>query len=387
MREFTKSMFRFSWAMCLFGAQQSMDLMSPQKASKSFDNVTNRVEEDLDGMLKNLFRAGNNLQDKLIDFTFDAATGQVFDSILKYNEPVTFVKNGTASDFPYKSHYMDVFGSKIHYVDEGAGDPILLLHGNPTWSYIWRNIIPYLTPFGRCIAPDLIGFGKSDKPEIEYTWFDHSKYLERFIEQLGLKNITLVLHDQGSGLGFHYAMRNESNIKGIAFFEAIVKPFQWEEFSTEEFRQLFQLFRSGGVGSQGWQMIVEQNFFIEQLLPQAAGRALSEVEMNYYRSPFKTRQSRIPIWKFTRETPIGGEPQDVWAAATQYSERLQRSLLPKLLLYAEPGALLTKENVDWCKHNINRLELVDLGAGSHFLQESSPDIIGHEIAGWLNRIR
>jgi haloalkane dehalogenase len=323
----------------------------------------------------------------MVDFAFDAFTGQPFNTILRTEEAGDSVKNEISPDYPYKSHYMDVYGSRMHYIDEGAGEPILLLHGNPTWSYIWRNIIPYLAPFGRCIAPDLIGFGRSDKPRIEYEWFDHARYLERFIEQLGLKNITLVLHDQGSGLGFHYAMRHEDNIRGIAFFEAIVKPFAWEEFSTDEFRQLFRLFRSGGIGSQGWQMLVEQNFFIEQLLPQAAGRPLSPKEMDYYREPFKTPQSRIPIWKFTRETPLGGEPPGVWAAASAYSSRLQRSHLPKLLLYAEPGALLTREIVDWCRRNISRLEMVDLGAGSHFLQESSPDKIGKEIARWLNRIR
>ena len=135
------------------------------------------------------------------------------------------------------------------------------------------------------IAPDLIGFGRSDKPNIEYSWFDHARYVEEFIAVLGLKNITLVVHDQGSALGFHYASRHADNIKGIAFFEAIIRPFPWDEFSTPEFRELFRHFRTGGVGGEGWQMIVEQNMFIEQLLPQAAGRPLSEKEMNFYREP------------------------------------------------------------------------------------------------------
>ena len=136
-------------------------------------------------------------------------------------------------DFPYQSHYISVHGSKIHYIDKGEGDPILFLHGNPTSSYLWRNIIPHLTSLGRCIAPDLIGMGKSDKPDIEYRFFDHVKYIEGFIEQMGLKNLTLVIHDWGSGLGFHYAMGHENNVKGIAFMEAILMPISWDQFPEE----------------------------------------------------------------------------------------------------------------------------------------------------------
>jgi haloalkane dehalogenase len=251
---------------------------------------------------------------------------------------------------------------------------------------LWRNIIPHLEPCGRCIAPDLIGFGRSDKPDIDYHWFDHVRYLEAFIEQMGLRNIILVLHDQGSGLGFHYAMRHQSNIKGIAFFEAILRPYPWDHFSTPEFRELFRRFRTGGVGGEGWQMIVEQNLFIEQLLPQAAGRPLTEREMSFYREPFLNPKSRIPIWRFPRETPIGGEPQDVWHAVSTYSERLQRSNLPKLLLYAKPGALVTEEHFEWAKQNIKNLQTVYLGAGSHFLQESSPHRIGTEVAAWIKTL-
>ena len=270
----------------------------------------------------------------------------------------------------------------MHYITAGSGDPILLLHGNPTWSYIWRNIIPHLSPLGRCIAPDLIGYGRSDKPRIDYSWFDHARYLHAFIEALDLRNVTLVLHDQGSGLGLHWAMRHPHRVKAIAFFEALIRPFTWENFSTPEFRELFRAFRSGGVGGQGWQMIVEQNMFIEQLLPQAAGRPLSEREMDFYREPFRTRESRVPVWRFPRETAIGGEPRDVWQAVSEYSERLQRSDLPKLMLYATPGALLTQEHVQWAQRNIRNLRSVDIGPGSHFLQESSPHRIGREIADW-----
>jgi haloalkane dehalogenase len=285
-------------------------------------------------------------------------------------------------DFPYEPHYVQVLGSKMHYIIEGSGDPILLLHGNPEWSYVWRNIIPHLSSLGRCIAPDLIGYGRSAKPNIEYRWFDHVRYLEGFIDTMGLRSMTLVLHDQGSGLGFHYAMRHEHNVKGIVFLEAIVRPYPWDKFSTPEFREIFRRFRSGGIGGEGWQLIVEQNMFIEQLLPQATGRPLTETEMNFYREPFRDPASRVPIWRFPRETPIGGEPKDVWDAVTAYSERLQRSELPKLMLYATPGALLTQEHVEWCQQNIKNLTSVHIGPGLHFLQESSPHRIGREIAAW-----
>ena len=289
-------------------------------------------------------------------------------------------------DFPYEPHYVEVYGSKMHYIEEGSGDPILLLHGNPEWSYVWRNIIPHLSSLGRCIAPDLIGYGRSAKPNIEYRWFDHVRYLEGFIDTMGLRNMTLVLHDQGSGLGFHYAMRHEHNVKGIAFLEAIVRPYPWDKFSNPQFREMFRLFRSGGVGGEGWQLIVEQNMFIEQLLPQATGRPLTETEMNFYREPFRDPASRVPIWRFPRETPIGGEPKDVWDAVTEYSARLQRSELPKLMVYATPGALLTQEHVEWCQQNIKNLKSVHIGPGLHFLQESSPHRIGQEIAAWYRNL-
>ena len=158
-----------------------------------------------------------------------------------------------SADFPYTSYYVDVKGARIHYVEEGSGDPILFLHGNPTSSYLWRNIMPHVQGHGRCIAMDLIGMGKSDKPDIGYSFFDHSKYVEDFIEQLGLQNITLVIHDWGSALGFHYAMRNERNVKGLAFMEAIVLPIpSWDDFPAE-MRQTFQAFRTPDVG---WDMIV-----------------------------------------------------------------------------------------------------------------------------------
>lgn len=438
-------MFSFSWAMTLFGLQQTLNLLKPPQVTKAFDDVSATTSAQFGDLLSEAFKAGDKIQRELVDLTLGGFVGQISDrkispvaigqstvgaqpgiglaiSQTTSNihpsaaaatpishqqsgwgpmpvplEPVATSPSRPAShqsiaepnispDYPYKSHYLDVFGSKMHYIDEGSGETILLLHGNPTWSYLWRNVIPHLKPLGRCIAPDLIGYGRSDKPNIEYRWFDHVRYLEEFIAKMDLKNVTLVLHDQGSGLGFHYAMHHQNNVKGIAFFEAIVRPYAWNQFSTPEFREIFRSFRTGGIGGEGWKLIVEQNFFIEVLLPQAAGRPLTDVEMNYYREPFRDQQSRLPVWRFPNETPIGGEPADVWSAVSEYSKRLQKSDLPKLMLYAEPGALLTSENVDWCRRNIRNLSSVFLGPGSHFLQESCPHRIGQEVAKWYRSL-
>jgi haloalkane dehalogenase len=438
MWDLTKSMFSFSWAMSMLGVQQTLNLVKPGQAARAFDDITEAATEQFGGFVTEVFKAGNNLQRQIVGLnlerfgaspsdrpvgssaprqsTYSAVAPSVNQSNPVGNSqlpaaarnstqtvsgwgpmpdaaqggtpatqtpsPPSFAEPDISADYPFKANYVDVFGSRMHYIDEGAGETILLLHGNPTWSYLWRNVIPHLTPHARCIAPDLIGYGRSDKPDIEYRWFDHARYLEEFINQMGLKNITLVLHDQGSGLGFHYAMRHQNNIRAIAFFEAIVRPYPWDEFSTPDFREIFRKFRSGGVGGEGWKLIVDQNFFIEVLLPQAAGRPLTAQEMNYYREPFIEPRSRLPVWRFPRETPIGGEPADVWTAVSEYSRRLQDSDLPKLMLYAEPGALLTSDNVNWCKRHIKNLSSVFLGPGSHFLQESCPHRIGNEITKW-----
>ncbi|MFQ5855105.1 MAG: haloalkane dehalogenase [Anaerolineae bacterium] len=293
------------------------------------------------------------------------------------------VQQEISPDFPFESRYVEVHGSNIHYIDEGAGDPILFLHGNPTSCYLWRNIIPHVTSVGRAIGLDLIGMGKSDKPAIEYRFFDHVKYVEGFIEKLGLKNITLVIHDWGSALGFYYAMRHESNVKGTAFLEAILAPIpSWDMF-PEDVREMFQAFRMPEVG---WDMIVNQNVFVEQVLPGAVVRELTHAEMEHYRAPFADPASRKPVWRWPNEIPIAGEPADVAEAVTAYGQWLQQTELPKLLFHATPGALIRAPMVEWCQQHLKNLASVDVGEGVHFLQEDNPHGIGSELARWYSRL-
>lgn len=295
-----------------------------------------------------------------------------------------FTDEHISPDYPFASKYASVLGSKIHYIDAGQGDPILFLHGNPTWSYLWRNIIPHLSSAGRCIAPDLIGMGRSDKPDLEYRFFDHVRYMEEFIETLGLKHMTLVLHGWGSVIGFHYARRHEVNVRGLAFMEALLFPFpSWEAF-PEESRQAFQKIRSADVG---WDMIVNQNLFIEQFLPGGVMRPLSDEEMNYYREPFVEPASRKLIWRFPNESPIGGQPADVAETVVAYNKWLQQSQLPKLLLYTTPGDLTPASQVEWCIQHLAHLKPVALGKGYHYMQEDHPHRIGVELANWYRSLK
>ncbi len=280
--------------------------------------------------------------------------------------------------FPYQSNYVEVLGSKMHYIEEGEGDPILFLHGNPTSSYLWRNVIPHLSKQGRCIAPDLIGMGKSDKPDLKYRFFEHAKYLDGFIEKLGLKNITLVIHDWGSGLGLHYARRHASNIKAVAMMESILRTVNWSDFPPD-FKMGFKLMRAPGIG---FMMISVLNSFVEKILPQATHRKLGQAEMDYYRAPYPTIKSRQPVRQWPCEIPIEGSPADTYDAVSAYVQWLQETELPKLLLYAHPGGLVTEDLVKWCEDKLPNLKTVDIGPGLHFVQETNPHGIGHALSAW-----
>ncbi|MEX0785754.1 MAG: haloalkane dehalogenase [Dehalococcoidia bacterium] len=284
--------------------------------------------------------------------------------------------------FPFESKFVEVGGSRMHYVEEGEGDPILFLHGNPTSSYLWRNIIPYAAGVGRAIAPDLIGMGKSDKPDLEYRFVDHARYVDGFIEALGLRNITFVVHDWGSALGFHYARRNEANVKGLAFMEAIVRPMTWDDW-PELARGVFQGFRTPDTG---WDMVAVRNMFIENVLPGSVVRTMTDEEMDHYREPFPTPESRKPVWRWPNEIPIEGEPADVTEIAAQYWAWLQQSQMPKLLFSAKPGALIPDTVVPELQQALPKLTVVDIGPGVHYVQEDNPHTIGEELAAWYRKL-
>ena len=270
----------------------------------------------------------------------------------------------------------------MHYIEEGSGDPILFLHGNPTSSYLWRNIIPHLTPHGRCIAPDLIGMGKSDKIASNYRFADHYKFVKSFIEGLELDNITLVIHDWGSGLGFHYGMENEKKIKGIAFMESIIKPVSWSVF-PKDFKMGFKLMRAPFIG---WFMVSVMNVFLKQIMPKATHRPLDKEVLDTYKSPYPTIQSRKPIRQWPLEIPIDGKPVDVYKIVDQYSKKLQTSIIPKLLLHAQPGGLITQHEVAWCRDHFPNLQIVNIGPGLHYVQEDNPEAIGRAIAQWYQTL-
>ena len=287
-------------------------------------------------------------------------------------------------EFPFESKYLEVYGSNIHYIDEGEGDPILFLHGNPTSNYLWRNIVPYLSDQGRCIAPDLIGMGKSDKPDINYGFEDSYRYLDAFIKKMNLKNVTLVVHDWGSGLGFHYANLNRENIKAIAFMEAMYDSPDLDSlpFST---RMLSKLLRNPVVGGF---FALDLNMFIRGVIPSEVKRKLSKEEKNYYSAPYKTRKSRKPLLAWILDAPIdGAKPTIVTGFIKSWSKWLASSEIPKICLYVTPGGLIQEEDVKKIKENFNNTEIVNVGEGPHFFQEDYPHEIGEALASWYAKIR
>lgn len=286
--------------------------------------------------------------------------------------------------YGFAPRFADVLGAKMHYVEQGTGKPVLFLHGNPTSSYLWRNILPRVAEagLGRCIAPDLIGMGKSDKPDIGYRIADHVRYLDGFIAALGLKDIALVVHDWGSALGLHYARRHEADIRALAMMESILTPVpRWDDFHPD-LAAIFKQFRTEGVGQD---LICAQNVFIEKILPGACVRPLGDAEMKHYRAPFPTPESRTPLWVFPNEIPIEGRPKDVHDLVAAYSAWLQKTPLPKLLFTTDKGALVPPPVAAWAKDRFPNIELVDLGAGIHYVQEDHPAAIATALIDFLKR--
>ena len=288
-------------------------------------------------------------------------------------------------DERYRKKRVRVLGSSMACVDEGAGDPIVFLHGNPTSSYLWRNVIPHLEGLGRCIAPDLIGMGDSDKLEPSgpdrYRFVEHRRYLDALLEELGVRErVTLVIHDWGSALGFDWANRHRDAVRGIAYMEAIVMPLSWAQW-PDAARKVFQGFRSPA----GEAMVLEGNVFVERVLPGSILRKLDDAEMEVYRRPFREPgESRRPTLTWPRQIPIEGEPADVAEIVRSYGQWLATCPLPKLFVNAEPGAILTGAAREFCRGWANQAEVTV--RGSHFVQEDSPDEIGRAVADWLGRL-
>ena len=277
---------------------------------------------------------------------------------------------------------IEVLGRQMAYAEMGEGDPIVFLHGNPTSSYLWRNIMPAVAGFGRCLAPDLIGMGDSDKLDDSgpdrYAFAEHVRYLDALLEGLGVtENVVFVVHDWGSALGFHWANRHRSAVKGICYMEAIVRPVSWAEFPADA-RGVFQGFRSPA----GEAMVLENNIFVERVLPGSVLRQLTDEEMAVYRRPYlEPGESRRPTLTWPRQIPIEGEPEDVVAVAQAYSEWLSGAEVPKLFINAEPGALVTGATREFCRAWPNQTEVTV--KGSHFIQEDSPAEIAAALADWL----
>ncbi len=283
---------------------------------------------------------------------------------------------------PHPRKRIRTLDSEIAYVDVGAGDPIVFIHGNPTSSYLWRNVIPHLSAHGRCLAPDLIGMGDSGPAAGgSYRFVDHARYLDAWFEALSLtRRVTLVVHDWGSALGFHWAHRYPERVKGIAYMEAIVRPLTWDEWPPAA-RDLFKALRSPA----GEEMILDKNVFIERILPAAVIRKLSAEEMDIYRRPYlEAGESRRPTLTWPRQIPIEGEPADVVQIVDNYSKWLGHSAMPKLFVNANPGSILVGAQREYCRRWKNQREVTV--KGTHFIHEDSPHEIGAAIADWYRSI-
>jgi haloalkane dehalogenase len=276
---------------------------------------------------------------------------------------------------------VNVLGSTMAYREAGDREaPVaLFLHGNPTSSYIWRNVLPLVAPVAHCIAPDLIGFGQSGKPDIEYRFADHVRYLDAFLDQAGIKTAFVIAQDWGTALAFHLADRRPEFVHGLAFME-FIRPFPtWDDFHKDAI-ETFQKFRTPGVGEE---MILGGNVFVEAIIPMGTARKLTDEEMSVYRAPFPTPESRRPTWRFPNEIPIAGEPADVYATLEKAHQVLAQSTYPKLLFVGNPGAIISPAFAKSFAAGLKNCRVVQLGSGVHYLQEDHPDVIGANIKEWL----
>jgi haloalkane dehalogenase len=276
---------------------------------------------------------------------------------------------------------VNVLDSTMAYREAGNSEaPIaLFLHGNPTSSYVWRNVIPLVAPAAHCIAPDLIGFGQSGKPDIGYRFADHVRFLDAFLDKAGISSAFVIAQDWGTALAFHLAARRPGFIRGLAFMEFIRPMPTWKDFHQDAI-ETFQKFRTPGVGEQ---MILQGNAFVEGVLPSATVRKLTDEEMSVYRAPFPTPESRRPTWRFPNELPIAGEPADVYSTLEKAHRALAQSSYPKLLFVGNPGALVSPAFAESFVKVVKNCRVVQLSSGIHYLQEDHADVIGANIKEWL----
>ena len=282
---------------------------------------------------------------------------------------------------PHPRRRVAALDTEMAYVDTGRGDQVVFLHGNPTSSYLWRNVIPHVAGAARCLAPDLVGMGDSGKaPAGSYRFVDHARYLDAWLDAvIPAGRVTFVVHDWGSALGFHWARRHPERVSGLVYMEALVRPVTWAEW-PEAARKIFQALRSPA----GEEMVLQKNVFVERILPASVLRGLGETEMAVYRRPYlEPGESRRPTLTWPRQIPIDGEPADVVAIAEAYAAWLSASPIPKLFVNAEPGTILTGPQREFCRRWPNQQEVTV--RGSHFIQEDSPAEIGEAIARFLSR--
>ncbi|MBX6385767.1 MAG: haloalkane dehalogenase [Microbispora sp.] len=279
---------------------------------------------------------------------------------------------------------VDVLDSTMFYRDTGAGTPMVFLHGNPTSSHLWRRVLPLIGEPGRCLAPDLIGMGDSGKPPVPYRFADHARYLDAWFDALDLDGVVLIGHDWGGALAFDWAARHPGRTRGVAFMETIVRPMSWSGF-PEGARELFRKLRTPGVGEE---LVLDRNLFIEQALPFGVATGLADEDLEVYRRPYPTRDSRMPLLQWPRAFPFDGEPADVVERVEAYDAWLAASPeVPKLLLTFEsgPGLMTGPETVAWCAGNIAGLEIENCGPAGHHAPEDQPEAIAAAIAAWADR--
>lgn len=287
-----------------------------------------------------------------------------------------------STHFPYASHFFNAHGSNLHYIDTGIGSPIVFLHGMPVSNYVWRNILPAFTERARCLAPDLMGMGKSDKPDILYSIFDHIDYITAWLNALNLKNITFVLHGWGSLVGFYYAMNNPDKIKALAFYEAHIRPIENPDMLSLPVQQFASLLKSPG----SKRAIIDDNYLIKKMLPRASLRPLPAQALQYYAAPFKHSEDRRVLWQYTQDLPKGQGDSKVLALVREYSEYLQSTSVPKLLLYAMPGFITPIDTIQWACENFSNLQVAEVGEALHFAQETNPQLFSQSLLDWYTSL-